>query len=146
MLRYPGHFEWLRAYKTLGLFSEQPVRVAGQSIIPRQVYHTLLEPKITNADPIDVCVIRARGIGIKNGRRMAVVIDLIDYHDQETGFTSMERLTGWHCAIMMGFQARGKVRAGSIPMETAVAPAEFMEEVRKRGISFEVRWEDLPST
>ena len=47
VLRYPGHFEWLRAFKTLGLFSEQPVEVDGQPVIPRHVYHTLLEPQLS---------------------------------------------------------------------------------------------------
>jgi lysine 6-dehydrogenase len=65
----------------------------------------------------------------------------IDYFDEETGFTAMERLTGWHCAMMMGFQARGKVPPGGISMEVAVPAAEFMEAVSERGIQFEVRYE-----
>jgi hypothetical protein len=52
----------------------------------------------------------------------------------------MERLTGWHCAIMMGFQARGKVPPGGVPVEIAVPAAEFMEAVKKRGIVFEVKF------
>ncbi len=52
----------------------------------------------------------------------------------------MERLTGWHCAMMMGFQARGRVPAGGISMEVAVPAAEFMEAVRKRGINFTVEF------
>jgi lysine 6-dehydrogenase len=141
VLRYPGHYEWLRAYKTLGLFSEEPVKVGEQIVIPRHLYHTLLEPKITGPEIRDVCVIRIRGLGLKDGKRSEVVIDLIDQYDEKTGFTGMERLTGWHCAIMMSFQARGKVNPGGIPMEIAVPPGEFMEEIRKRGIHYEIRWE-----
>jgi lysine 6-dehydrogenase len=142
VLRYPGHYEWLRAYKTLGLFSEEPVKVGDQIVVPRHLYHTLLEPKITAPEIRDVCVIRIRGLGLKDGKRSEVVIDLIDQYDEKTGFTGMERLTGWHCAIMMSFQARGKVKAGGIPMEIAVPPGEFMEEIRKRGIHYEIRWEN----
>jgi lysine 6-dehydrogenase len=142
VLRYPGHYEWLRAYKTLGLFSEEPVKVGDQIVVPRHLYHTLLEPKITALEIRDVCVIRIRGLGLKDGKRTEVVIDLIDQYDEKTGFTGMERLTGWHCAIMMSFQARGKVKAGGIPMEIAVPPGEFMEEIRKRGIHYEIRWEN----
>jgi len=105
-LRYPGHFEWLRAFKELGLFSEKTIQVNGYQIIPREVYHTLLEPKISDSKIRDVCVMRVKGYGIKDGKDATVVIDLIDYYDEKTGFTAMERLTGWHCAIMMGFQAR----------------------------------------
>jgi lysine 6-dehydrogenase len=141
VLRYPGHFEWLRAYKALGLFSETPIHVEGRRIIPRQVYHALLEPKISTPNPRDICVMRAIGKGIKAGRKSTVTIDLVDRYDEATGFTAMERLTGWHCAIMMGFQARGQVRPGVIPVETAVPASEFMEALSQRGIHFEVKWD-----
>jgi lysine 6-dehydrogenase len=140
-LRYPGHFEWLRAFKELGLFSETHIDVDGQEVVPRQLFHTLLEPKITAPEIHDVCVIRVKGLGIKDGKETTVVIDLIDYYDPATGFTAMERLTGWHCAIMMGFQARGQVPPGGVSMEGAVKPSVFMEAVRERGIEFTVRYE-----
>jgi lysine 6-dehydrogenase len=140
VLRYPGHFEWLRAFKALGLFSEVPVQVGSQSVVPRQVYHTLLEPKITAPTIKDMCVIRAKGLGKKWGKKASVEVDLIDYFDEASGFTSMERLTGWHCSIMMIFQVGGRVRTGGIPMETAVPAADFMDELARRGIKFDVRW------
>ena len=137
-LRYPGHFEWLRAFKELGLFSEEAIQINGSQVVPREVYHALLEPKISASEIRDVCVIRVVGYGKKDGKDTTVTIDLIDYYDEETGFTAMERLTGWHCAIMMGFQARGQVPAGGISMEVAVTAAEFMQAVGERGIKFEV--------
>lgn len=137
-LRYPGHFEWLRAFKELGLFSEEPIEVNGKDVIPREVYHTLLEPKIRAEEIRDICVIRVVGSGIKDGQETTITVDLVDTYDNETGFTAMERLTGWHCAIMMGFQARGVVPAGGVSMEIAVPPADFMEAIRQRGIRFEV--------
>ncbi len=140
-LRYPGHFEWLRAFKELGLFSEDAIQVNGYHVIPREIYHTLLEPKINAPQIRDVCVMRVVGSGVKDGKDTIVTIDLIDYYDDATGFTAMERLTGWHCAMMMGFQARGRVPAGGISMETAVPAGKFMEAVRQRGIEFEVNFE-----
>ena len=139
-LRFPGHYEWLRAFKALGLFSEEPIQVGEQTVVPREVYHTLLAPHISADEIHDVCVIRVIGHGIKDGAEATVTIDLIDYFDPETGFTSMERLTGWHCAIMMGFQARSVVPAGAIPMEIAVPPGDLMEAVAQRGIRFTVEW------
>jgi lysine 6-dehydrogenase len=140
-LRYPGHFEWLRAFKVLGLFSEHPVQIDGKEIIPRQVFHNLLEPKIRAPIIRDVAIIRAVVKGIKAGRPAVVTADLIDYYDEETGFTAMERVTGWHCAIMMGFLVRGQVSPGVLPVELAVPGSLFMDEVRRRGIRFEVRFE-----
>ena len=140
-LRYPGHFEWLRAYKELGLFSEEAIPINGNQIVPRDLYHALLEPKISASKIRDVCLIRVVGYGKKNEEETTVTIDLIDYYDKETGFTAMERLTGWHCAIMMGFQARGRIPEGGISMEVAVPAGEFMQAVRERGIKFEVRYD-----
>ena len=138
VLRYPGHFEWLRAFKTLGLFSEKPVEVSGQRVIPRHLYHTLLEPKLSGEDKRDICVMRAVGKGLRDGQEEIVTVDLVDRYDESTGFTAMERLTGWHASVMMGFQARGKVEAGARPVELAVPAAEFMEALKRRGIKFEV--------
>jgi lysine 6-dehydrogenase len=73
-----------------------------------------------------------------------VTIDLLDYYDEATGFSAMERLTGWHCAIMMGFQARGQVRAGGVAMETAVSPAAFMAELPRREIDYQIHWNPDP--
>lgn len=140
-LRYPGHFEWLRAFKALGLFSEHPISLDGKQVIPRQVFHYLLEPKIKAPIIRDVAIIRAVVKGIKAGRPAVVTVDLIDYYDEETGFTAMERITGWHCAIMMGFLVRGQVSPGVLPVELAVPGNLFMDEVRRRGIKFEVRAE-----
>jgi len=140
VLRYPGHFYTFEAFKRLGLFSEQPLEVNGQSIIPRDVYHALLAPKVSAPDIVDICVMRAVGIGEKEGKNARVTVDLIDGYDEATGFTGMERLTGWHCALMMGFQARGKITPGAHRMENAVPAKDIMGEVRRRGINFEVRW------
>lgn len=142
VLRYPGHFHTFEAYKRLGLFSETPIEVNGQKIVPRQVYHALLEPQIKAPPGMkDICIMRAIGIGKKEGRDQKVIVDLIDRYDEQTGFTAMERLTGWHCALMMGFQARKVIPAGAHRMEQAVPASRVMEEVRKRGIEFTVRWE-----
>jgi hypothetical protein len=51
----------------------------------------------------------------------------------------MERLTGWHASVMMGFQTCRQVEAGARPVELAVPASEFMEALRERGIQFEVR-------
>lgn len=137
VLRYPGHFETFEGYKRLGLFSEEPIEVDGVLVNPRHFYHKLLEGKITAAHVEDVCVMRAVGVGLKDARETRVTLDLIDRYDPATGFTGMERLTGWHCALMMGFQARGVVAPGAHRMES-VSAAKIMDEIRKRGIHWTV--------
>jgi lysine 6-dehydrogenase len=140
VLRYPGHFATFEAYKRLGLFSEESVLVDGKRVVPRQVFHALLEPKITAPQIHDVCVMRAVGVGTKDGGPARVTVDLIDRYDPATGFTSMERLTGWHAAIVMARQADGRITPGAHRMEQAVGGGEILAELERRGISHLVRW------
>lgn len=142
-LRYPGHYLQFRAFKDLGLFREEPLELTpGQHVIPRQLYHALLGPKLETERVIDICVMRARGTGEQDGRDISFVVELIDRYDEATGFTAMERLTGWHAAIMTQFIARGEVPAGVWPLEKAITATRFMEEVRRRGFAITERWEE----
>ena len=141
VLRYPGHFATFEAYKRLGLFSEDAVEVGGQAVVPRHLYHRLLEPKVTAPLVRDVCVMRAVGVGEREGRPARVTVDLVDRYDPATGFTAMERLTGWHASIVMALQATGRVAPGAHRMEQAVKAAEILAELDRRGIPHTVRWE-----
>lgn len=141
VLRYPGHYEVFWGFRQLGLFSEEPVMVDGQWVKPRSLYHALLEPQITAPLIKDICVMRAVCVGEKDGRRARVTVDLWDRYDEATGFTGMERLTGWHCAIMMAQQATGKIGPGAHPMESAVPAEVIMKALQQRGIDHSIVWE-----
>lgn len=141
VLRYPGHMHTFEAYKRLGLFKEDAIDVNGQSVVPCALYQTLLAPHINAAGIKDIGIMRAIGVGEKDNKDAKVTVDLIDRYDDETGFTAIERLTGFHCAIYMGFQARKKIDAGAHRMELALSSTEVMEAVRERGIHFDARWE-----
>ncbi|MCC7210076.1 MAG: saccharopine dehydrogenase NADP-binding domain-containing protein [Anaerolineae bacterium] len=141
-LRYPGHYQQFKAFKDLGLFREAPFEVApGQTVIPRQVYHALLGPQVQVERVTDVCVMRAKGTGEKDGKGISLVIELVDRFDEATGFTAMERLTGWHAAIMAQLIARGEIPHGVWPLEKAITATRFLEEVRRRGFQISERWE-----
>ncbi|MBK9123956.1 MAG: saccharopine dehydrogenase NADP-binding domain-containing protein [Chloroflexi bacterium] len=145
-LRYPGHYRQFKAFKDLGLFNEEPLTIAaGCSVSPRQLYHSLLGPQLENGRFKDICLMRAQGTGGVEGRRVSVIVELIDRYDEVTDFTAMERLTGWHAAIMAQFIARGEVDAGVQPLETAISATQFVDEVRRRGIAVTERWEESDS-
>jgi len=139
VMRFPGHYEWLRAFKTLGLFREDPIEVDGRPVIPRHVYHALLEPQISEPEVRDVGIMRAVGRGQKDGQPAEVVLDLVDYYDERTGFTAMERLTGWHASIVMHMQASGALPSGAVPVETLPAEA-ILSAFEQRGIPHTIRW------
>jgi len=139
-VRYPGHLAAFQAFKELGLFGREPVRVGKAELRPRDFYHALLGPMIESEGLVDVCVLRARAEGELDGRPVAVTVDMVDRHDPATGFAAMERLTGWHAAIMAGLIAAGEVPAGVHSLERAVPATRFMQEVRRRELAFRERW------
>ena len=138
-LRWPGHYAQWKAFNDAGLIGLNPIEVDGQQIIPRHVLHALLEPQIrARPGDQDLVIVRIIARGLKNGQEQEVTVDLFDYYDEATGFTAMERTTGWHAAIMAGFIARGQTPRGGVPVELAVSGSLFAEEFRKRG--FDLRF------
>ena len=140
-LRWPGHYVQWKAFNDAGLIGLEPVEVDGQPVVPRHLLHALLEPKLlARPDEQDMVIVRVIALGLKDGREKEAVIDLYDYYDDATGFTAMERTTGWHAAIMAGFVARGQTLKGGVPVELAVPGQLFVEEFRKRGFDLRVSY------
>lgn len=138
-VRYPGHFAQLRAFYELGLWNLDPVSVGDQEVVPRDLFHALFQPMVTFPNDKDVVVIRIRATGRKGGRPAEVTLDLVDFYDDETGFTAMERTTGWDAAIVAGMMARGQTPRGAVPVELAVPPALFVQELAKRDIQVDTQ-------
>jgi lysine 6-dehydrogenase len=80
-------------------------------------------------------VIRAKCVGEKDGHPAEAVVELIDYYDEVTGFTAMQRLTGWHASIVAILAAQGQVHRGVIPVELAIPGPVMVEEAGRRGFS-----------
>jgi lysine 6-dehydrogenase len=134
-LRYPGHFAQFSAYKLLGLFDQDPLSLDEIKMTPRDFFHALLEPKIRADETFrDICLIRVLVQGIKDGKRHEFKADIVDRYDEKTGYSSMQRLTGWHAAIMLEMAVQGRSQKGVHGLETAVDPVEFMDEIKRRGI------------
>ncbi len=131
--RYPGTFAQLKAFSDLGLFDPKPVQVGQASIRPRDLFQALYEPQVRRPVMRDVCLIRVRAAGLKDGRPAVAQVDLVDRYDEATGFTAMERTTGWHAAIVAAMLARGEIAPGAAPLEIAVPAAPFIHQARSRG-------------
>jgi lysine 6-dehydrogenase len=132
-LRHPGHFAQLRAFWDLGLWSLDPIQAGGVQVVPRQVFHALFEPKVTAPGEKDVVIVRVQALGEKDGRPAQATVELIDYYDETTGFTAMERSTGWSAAIVAEMMAHGQIQRGAGGVETFVPSALFVAALRQRG-------------
>lgn len=133
-IRYPGHLAQLRAFYDLGLWDTEPIEVNGRPVIPRDVFHVLFAPHVTFPGDHDVCAIRIRANGLKGGRPAEASVEMMDFYDEETGFTAMERTTGWDVAIVAAMIARGQIPCGVVPVELAVPPDLFVRGLHLRGI------------
>lgn len=131
-LRYPGHWEWMKAYRELGLFSESPVKFDDKEIIPREFYHKLLDPKINAGIVNDICLMRVECKGKRNGKQAVSIVESVEYFDEKTEFTAMEKWTGWHASMMAIHIAEKKKSHGAYPVESAMSGNSFLKEAEKR--------------
>lgn len=133
-LRYPGHYAQLRAFYDLGLWDLAPIRVGPVEVVPREVFHALFEPKVTFPEDKDLVIVRVKALGKKDGREAQALVELIDYYDEETGFSAMERTTGWTAAVVAEMMARGATPRGAGGLETMVPARPYIEELRRHGL------------
>lgn len=141
-LRWPGHYAKLRPLIELGFLDQTPVSVGGHDVVPRQLAHALLSTWIDYPDDPDLVVLRVDVSGDTDGRRRTFRMDILDRHDDATGFTAMERTTAYPAAIVTILQARGLVPPGARPLELAVPGPEFVAELSKRDIRLREGWND----
>jgi len=134
-LRHPGHFAQLRTFYDLGLWDLTPIRVGEVEVVPRDVFHALFEPKVTYPEDKDVVIVRVKALGKKNGQDAEAVVELIDCFNEETGFTAMERATGWSAAIVAEMMVRGQTPRGAGGLEIFMPAHAFVEELRRRGLN-----------
>jgi len=135
-LRWPGHFAEWQAYMKAGLLETEPIEVQGVRVSPREVLHTLLDPKLrAKLGEPDLVIVRVKALGKKDGRPAQVLLDLIDRFDEATGFTAMERTTGWDGSIKAIMNAQGVTPRGVHPAELAVPGPLYVAELYKRGFS-----------
>ena len=142
-LRYKGHWEWMKAYRELGLFSREVVDHNGTEIVPRHFYHQLLEKKIDHGRVEDVCLMRIKAIGFKDSKKIELTIDAVEYYNQKLDLTAMEKWTGWHISIMALEIAYNKVSNGAISVENALKGHTFLEEARNRGYDITINTKEI---
>ena len=146
-LRYPGHYPKLRAYWELGLWDLKPIKVGKSEVVPRDVFHALYEPKVTfPGEPEkskDIVFVRVKALGKKGGRPTQAIVELVDRFDEKTGFTAMERTTGWDAAIVAEMMAHGVTPRGAGGVESYVPAVPFVDELKKRGFQIKEKVEQL---
>lgn len=135
-VRYPGHCEKIKLLRDLGLLDEQHLDMKGVRLSPRELFQTVAAPRLDLQEP-DVVVLRVicRGEDAKNS--IEVRLDLMDFYDEQTGFTAMERTTGFSAGIVMRSLAEGEIPAGVQVPDEALSTESYVNALLERG--FQVR-------
>ena len=134
-LRYPGHAEKMEMIRELGLLDLKPVDVKGMKVIPRDVFVSVVGPKLTKPTEKDLLALRVTVEGKKGGKPATRRFDLIDKYDEEHGISAMMRTTGYSLSITGQMQASGKVTPPGVWTPDECMPAkEYIAELRKRGM------------
>ncbi len=146
-VRYPGHYEQIKLLFELGLLDTRPVRVRGVEIVPRDLFVKVVGDRISHRDIPDLVVLRVTCQGKKAGRPTEVILDLMEFYDEHTGFLAMERTTGYAAAIVLAMLARREIKnPGVLSLETAVSSTRFVEELRRRGMKVKETVRPMPSS
>lgn len=134
-LRYPGHFEKIMTLKQMGLFDEKPISVDGHAVVPRHLFLALAQAKLAHPEVRDLVVLRVIVRGEQVGKKVELIYDLLEYEDARTGFSAMQRSTGFPAAIALEMLVTGLVRArGVAPIERAFPPLMYLDAVQRRGL------------
>ncbi len=133
-VRYPGHYEKMKAIYDLGLLDLEPVQVDDMNVVPRKVFHAVAGPRLLSDDARDVVVLRV----IVEGENEKMVMELVDFYDEGTGFTAMQRTTGFGAAIVGIMLTKGEIRSGSVRLEEAVDSQKYLDEMKKRGFELKI--------
>jgi saccharopine dehydrogenase-like NADP-dependent oxidoreductase len=144
-LRWPGHSKFWRTMVDLGLLDENPIKVNKADISPRAFISNCLTPKLQyKSDEQDIALLRVEVWGLKEGRKVKVTYDLIDYRDIETGLFAMNRTVGFTASIGALMVLTGKItQTGVLSPVRHVPPHEFIKELKARGMSIDYKIEEL---
>lgn len=138
-IRFPGHCERMKLFADFGFWDLTPIEVDGCKIRPREVFHKLMAERLRDDEDQDQVLVRATATGKKGGSEHEKRIQIHDFQDQNTGFSAMERMTGFPTSIIAIEIAKGNVEAGCIRYELAVPGTTVVEELKKRGIRIQER-------
>jgi lysine 6-dehydrogenase len=133
-IRFPGHCERMRIFKDFGFWGEEPLEIKGATVKPKDLFCRIFGERLSQIQDTDQCLIRGVATGVVNSQPIQLQADLHDFQDEETGFSSMERLTGFSLSIYAQAVAAGSVPIGCIRYEQAMTGAAFFTHLALRGI------------
>ena len=143
-LRHPGHAAAMRPIFALGFGEDKSLDVRTH-LSYRDVLTRRLREHLGGAYR-DAVIVRIVLEGQREGATCTLTYELIDRFDEQTGFSAMQRCTGFPAAAIAALLASGAVAGGGASPPEHIIPTEpFLAALTERGLNIEERWhEDAP--
>ena len=142
-MRWPGHCRFWKTMSDLGFLEDDPVSVDGHPISPFKFLVEHLGPRLQYRErERDLVVLRVHAWGVKDGRQVSIIYELVDYRDLETGFFAMNRTVGFTASIAVQMILDGTVTETGVLSPVRHVPAQaVLEALEQRDIRINHRWE-----
>lgn len=129
-LRYPGHVEKVKFLRELGFFSEEPLEVMNEQVVPKTVTARLFERSLWMPKIGDILAMIIQVIGEEKGRRIGYSYRVLEGFDHKTGVSAMARTTAYTASIVASMLAKGVINEkGVLPMEKLGQDPSFVKEL-----------------
>jgi saccharopine dehydrogenase-like NADP-dependent oxidoreductase len=147
-VRWPGYAAKATVLRDLGMFSPEPIDVYGTEVAPKALLDALLYPHVRMEEgELDITCFRVEALGEKDGHACKYKIEMVDWYDEELGFTSMARTTAMTGAIVARMIARGDIKAqGFLTPEKVITGPLFdtlVDELAAVNVRFEMTVEKV---
>jgi len=130
-IRYRGHFAMLRPVIELGLLGLEPVAVGRARVVPRDVFHAVVGPKLEDPNVRDVALLQ---VDVTDANGAGVRYRMTHHFDEKTGFTAMEQTTGYPAAAIAHELAKRGLPHGTMTPDRLGLGAEHLKQLRRRGL------------
>ena len=134
--RYPGHCDFWYKIANSGFLDEEPLTIGAQRISPLEfVAHLLASQKQFQygKDESDLTFVRIEVTGKAKNKKKKVIYQLLDYKDQKTGLTAMQRTVGYTMALGVRLILDGQISKRGLISPIDV-PYELLEAGLKKAI------------
>lgn len=138
-IRYKGHAEKFQLLVDLGLLSrDNEVTVGDKQVKVRDVMREQLSPQLRLGDKSDAVLLRVIVSGEAHGMPATYEYNLVTKKDMKVNETAMARATANTISIVAQMIGNGTItKRGVHPPENIVPGAEYIEEMKKRGVDIE---------
>lgn len=143
-IRYPGHCQKIKTILDFGFRSTEEISFGKFSITPREFLEKMMEKILVKKEVKDVTLLRTEIIGFRKEKKQRITYEIIDFYDEESGLTSMMRMTAFPTSIIAQMITNGSIeKKGVIVQEFNIPGKKMRKELQKRNITIQEKIESI---